>query len=64
MPVNIGITFIVGSTFGWIAVKILKPEPYIQDLIIAMCSAGKSIHTHVFLYMVMSKLFIYINITD
>ncbi|KAI3451351.1 hypothetical protein Pfo_008016 [Paulownia fortunei] len=40
MPVNIGITFLVGGTFGWIAVKILRPEPYLRDLIIAMCSSG------------------------
>ncbi|KAL8472521.1 hypothetical protein ACS0TY_029652 [Phlomoides rotata] len=40
MPVNIGITFIAGATLGWVAVKILRPEPYIQDLIIAICSAG------------------------
>lgn len=43
MPVNIGLTFIFGATLGWIAVKILKPEPYIQDLIIAICSAGNSL---------------------
>ncbi|KAL7104132.1 hypothetical protein ACP275_08G225000 [Erythranthe tilingii] len=40
MPVNIAITFLVGGTFGWIAAKILKPEPYLQDLIIAICSGG------------------------
>ncbi|KAK6150291.1 hypothetical protein DH2020_015223 [Rehmannia glutinosa] len=40
MPVNIGITFLVGGTLGWIAVKILRPEPHLQGLIIAMCSSG------------------------
>ncbi|KAL8046951.1 hypothetical protein ABFS82_08G212000 [Erythranthe guttata] len=40
MPVNIGITFLVGGFFGWIAVKIVRPQPHIQDLIIAICSAG------------------------
>ncbi|GFQ06214.1 uncharacterized transporter ybr287w [Phtheirospermum japonicum] len=40
MPVNIGVTFLVGGFFGWVAVKILRPEPYLEDLIIAMCSSG------------------------
>ncbi|KAL8532150.1 hypothetical protein ACS0TY_008676 [Phlomoides rotata] len=40
MPVNIGITFLVGGTLGWIAVKLLRPLPHLQDLIIAMCSTG------------------------
>ncbi|XP_073128808.1 protein PIN-LIKES 7-like [Henckelia pumila] len=40
MPVNIGITFLVGATLAWIASKIIKPEPHIQNLAMAMCSAG------------------------
>ncbi|PIN23398.1 putative membrane protein [Handroanthus impetiginosus] len=40
MPVNIGITFLVGGALGWAAVKILRPEPYLQDLIIAMSATG------------------------
>ncbi|PIN17221.1 putative membrane protein [Handroanthus impetiginosus] len=40
MPVNIGITFLVGGTLGWIAVKILRPEPSLGYLMIAMSSAG------------------------
>ncbi|XP_051114886.1 protein PIN-LIKES 5-like isoform X2 [Andrographis paniculata] len=40
MAANIGITFLVGGILGWIAVKILKPQPYLQDLIIAMCATG------------------------
>lgn len=40
MPVNMGITFVVGGAMGWIVVKILGPQPYLQDLIIAMCSTG------------------------
>ncbi|KAK1439252.1 hypothetical protein QVD17_05068 [Tagetes erecta] len=40
MPVNIGITFLCGGTLGWIAVKLLKPEPHKEGLIIAMCSTG------------------------
>ncbi|KAL4368153.1 hypothetical protein GQ457_05G011770 [Hibiscus cannabinus] len=40
MPVNIGLTFLVGGILGWIVVKILKPEQYLEGLIIAMCSSG------------------------
>ncbi|KAF8405575.1 hypothetical protein HHK36_010482 [Tetracentron sinense] len=40
MPVNIGITFLIGGILGWIVVKILKPEPRLKGLIIATCSAG------------------------
>ncbi|KAK4493374.1 hypothetical protein RD792_017724, partial [Penstemon davidsonii] len=40
MPVNIGITFLIGGTFGWIAVKIIRPKPHLGDLIIAMCASG------------------------
>ncbi|KAF7074235.1 hypothetical protein CFC21_079136 [Triticum aestivum] len=40
MPVNIAITFLVGSALSWIACKILKPPPHFQDLITAFCSTG------------------------
>ncbi|MBA0760758.1 hypothetical protein Gotri_023482 [Gossypium trilobum] len=40
MPVNIGLTFLVGIILGWIVVKILKPKPYLEGLIIATCSSG------------------------
>lgn len=40
MPVNIGIVFLIGGTLGWILVKILKPEPHLEGLVIASCSAG------------------------
>ncbi|KAF6154313.1 hypothetical protein GIB67_026769 [Kingdonia uniflora] len=40
MPINIGITFLIGGCLGWILVKLLKPEPYLEGLIIATCSAG------------------------
>lgn len=46
MPVNIGITFAVGGTLGWIAVKLLRPLPHLQDLIIAMCATGTYIYIH------------------
>lgn len=40
MPINIGLTFLFGGVLGWIAVKLLKPEPHLEGLIIAMCSSG------------------------
>ncbi|KAM0905142.1 hypothetical protein ACQ4PT_017575 [Festuca glaucescens] len=40
MPVNIAITFLVGSALGWIACKILKPPQHFRSLIIAFCSSG------------------------
>jgi len=40
MPVNIGITFIIGGTLGWIACNILKPPQHFRGLIMAFCSAG------------------------
>lgn len=40
MPVNIAITFLVGSALGWIACKILKPPQHFRGLIIAFCSSG------------------------
>ena len=39
-PVNIGLTFVFGASLGWIVVKLLKPQPYIANLILAVCSAG------------------------
>ncbi|KAL8549965.1 hypothetical protein ACS0TY_008697 [Phlomoides rotata] len=38
MPVNVGLTFVVGGILGWIALKLLNPPPHLHDLIIAMCS--------------------------
>lgn len=40
MPVNIGITFLVGGILGWVVVKILKPQPHLEGLILATCSSG------------------------
>lgn len=40
MPINIGLTFLFGGILGWIVVKILKPEPYLEGLVIAMSSSG------------------------
>ncbi|XP_015069095.1 protein PIN-LIKES 7-like isoform X1 [Solanum pennellii] len=40
MPINIGITFLIGGILGWLVVKILKPELHLEGLIIATCSTG------------------------
>ncbi|MGD7201733.1 AEC family transporter, partial [Ralstonia pseudosolanacearum] len=39
MPVNIGLVFLIGGILGWILVKLLKPEPHLEGLVIATCSA-------------------------
>lgn len=44
MPVNIGITFLIGGILGWAAVKMLKLEHNLQALVIASCSAGSHEH--------------------
>ncbi|CAD6218207.1 unnamed protein product [Miscanthus lutarioriparius] len=41
MPVNIGITFMIGGTLGWIACNILKPPQHFRGLIMAFCSAAR-----------------------
>lgn len=40
MPVNIALTFIFGGILGWILVKIMRPKPHLEGLIIATCSSG------------------------
>lgn len=40
MPINTGLTFLIGGVLGWIAVRLLQPEPHLEGLIIAMCSSG------------------------
>lgn len=40
MPVNVGLTFLIGGIAGWILVKILKPNLKLEGLIIAACSSG------------------------
>lgn len=40
MPINILMTFIVGSILGWILVKVTKPPKHLKGLIIGACSAG------------------------
>ncbi|GMY11064.1 protein PIN-LIKES 7-like [Fagus crenata] len=40
MPMNIGLTFLFGGILGWVVVKILKPKPHLEGLIVATCSSG------------------------
>ncbi|KAL9241493.1 hypothetical protein vseg_015602 [Gypsophila vaccaria] len=40
MPVNILLTFLIGSALGWILVKLTKAPRQIHGLIIGACSAG------------------------
>ncbi|XP_048230776.1 protein PIN-LIKES 3-like isoform X2 [Ricinus communis] len=40
MPVNILITFIIGSALGWILIKITAPPKHLKGLILGCCAAG------------------------
>ncbi|XP_022743594.1 protein PIN-LIKES 3-like [Durio zibethinus] len=40
MPVNIFLTFIIGSVLGWILIKITKTPEHIRGIVIGCCSAG------------------------
>ncbi|KAI5683891.1 hypothetical protein M9H77_05119 [Catharanthus roseus] len=40
MPVNILLTFIIGSALGWILVKITRTPQHLHGLVIGCCSAG------------------------
>ncbi|KAG2695088.1 hypothetical protein I3760_07G000300 [Carya illinoinensis] len=40
MPVNILLTFIIGSTLAWILVKITRTPRHLHGLVIGCCSAG------------------------
>ncbi|XWS66268.1 hypothetical protein CRYUN_Cryun05aG0185000 [Craigia yunnanensis] len=40
MPVNIFLTFIIGSALGWILIKITKTPEHIRGIVIGCCSAG------------------------
>ncbi|KAG2278016.1 hypothetical protein Bca52824_060571 [Brassica carinata] len=42
MPINVGITFLVGGILGWLVVKLLNPKPQLHGLIIATCASGLS----------------------
>ncbi|XP_058777645.1 protein PIN-LIKES 3-like isoform X1 [Vicia villosa] len=40
MPVNILVTFLLGSALGWIVIKLTRPPENIEGLIVGVCSAG------------------------
>ncbi|EOY18969.1 PREDICTED: protein PIN-LIKES 3 isoform X2 [Theobroma cacao] len=40
MPVNIFLTFIIGSALGWILIKITKTPEHLRGMVIGCCSAG------------------------
>ncbi|KAL9461895.1 hypothetical protein AB3S75_004819 [Citrus x aurantiifolia] len=40
MPVNVAMTFLVGGILGWIVVKLLRPKPHLEGLVIATCASG------------------------
>ncbi|CAA6661612.1 unnamed protein product [Spirodela intermedia] len=40
MPINILLTFIIGSALGWIIIQITKTPPNLKGLILGCCSAG------------------------
>ncbi|KAI3808337.1 hypothetical protein L1987_24286 [Smallanthus sonchifolius] len=39
MPVNILLTFLIGSALGWVLMLIAKPPPHLKGLILGTCSA-------------------------
>lgn len=41
MIVNVALTFLFGGILGWILVKIVRPKPYQEGLVMAACSAGE-----------------------
>ncbi|KAK9928520.1 hypothetical protein M0R45_025652 [Rubus argutus] len=40
MPVNILITFIVGSILGWMLIQLARPPPHLRGLVLGCCAAG------------------------
>ncbi|KAK8947439.1 hypothetical protein KSP39_PZI006599 [Platanthera zijinensis] len=40
MPVNIILTFVVGSAFGWILNKITKAPPQLKPILLGCCASG------------------------
>ncbi|MFS8009892.1 putative membrane transport protein [Helianthus anomalus] len=40
MPVNILLTFIIGSVLGWLLILIAKPPKHLKGLVLGTCSAG------------------------
>lgn len=40
MPINVLLTFIIGSFLGWIVIKITKPPLHLRGIIVGCCAAG------------------------
>ncbi|XP_023642887.1 protein PIN-LIKES 3-like [Capsella rubella] len=40
MPVNVLLTFIIGSLLGWIVIVISKPPSHLRGLIVSCCASG------------------------
>ncbi|RZC45808.1 hypothetical protein C5167_038755 [Papaver somniferum] len=40
MPLNILITFIAGSAFGWVLIQFTRPPSHLRGLILGCCAAG------------------------
>ncbi|XP_062164055.1 protein PIN-LIKES 3-like isoform X2 [Alnus glutinosa] len=40
MPINILLTFIIGSVLGWVVNLITRPPPHLKGLIVGCCAAG------------------------
>ncbi|XP_047318099.1 protein PIN-LIKES 7-like [Impatiens glandulifera] len=40
MFVNVGLIFFFGGLLAWIAIKLLKPRPHLEGLIMATCASG------------------------
>nr|XP_027076224.1 protein PIN-LIKES 3-like isoform X2 [Coffea arabica] len=40
MPVNILLTFLIGSALGWVLVKVLRTPQHLHGLVIGCCAAG------------------------
>ncbi|KAG2303436.1 hypothetical protein Bca52824_032087 [Brassica carinata] len=40
MPLNVLLTFIIGSFLGWIVIKITKPPSHLRGIIVGCCAAG------------------------
>ncbi|CAN1127771.1 Protein PIN-LIKES 1 [Linum perenne] len=40
MPINILITFVVGSVLGWIVIQLTRPPPKLRGLIVGCCAGG------------------------
>lgn len=44
MPINILITFIIGSILGWIVILVTRAPPHLRGLILGCCAAGKHLY--------------------